>query len=95
MAEWDKLEADFVKCGIFDIDAASTGKGRNRRLDYDASDDYEAEWAQFEAGDEGDQGIFENELFELTDDDLAEIENAADDADNHQKEQDLNYVSVL
>jgi len=96
MAEWDKLEGDFIKCGIFDLESAATGKGkgRKRRDDYEA-DDYETEWAQFEAGDEEDHGIFENELFELTDDDLAEIANAADDNDNHQKEQDLNYFDYF
>ena len=91
MKEWEKLEAYFRMCGHFDLEAATAAAQGRKRRDYD-SDDYAEEWAAFEA--EGDEGLFDNDLWELSDEDLDEMDKD-DQNDSGRKDLDsLNYVSI-
>jgi len=95
MKEWQKLRARFLECGHFDLEAAVTGKknGRKRRDDYGV--DYAAEWEAFE-NQEGDGGLFDNDLWDLTNEQLAEIEDldqSGSDGDDSLK--NINYFSFF
>jgi len=94
MKEWEKLEAYFDKCGHFDLEAAkAAAQGRKRRdLDY-VDSDYEDEWATFEA--EGDEGLFDNEIWNLSDEQLDEMDKD-DQNDTGKKDLDsLNYFEYF
>lgn len=92
MKEWEKLEAYFNMCGHFDLEAATAAAQGRKRRDYD-SDDYAEEWAAFEA--EGDEGLFDNDLWELSDEDLDEMDKD-DQNDSGRKDLDsLNYFAYF
>lgn len=94
MIEWEKLQRNFAECGHFDLQAAVTGKnkgGRRRRND-DDEDEYESDWADYH-NNQGNQGLFDNDLWDLTDEELAEIEREEKDGNGSADETD-DYVSI-
>ena len=93
MKEWQKLRARFLECGHFDLEAAVTGKknGRRRRRN---DDDYAADWEAFE-NQEGDEGLFDNDLWDLNEEQLAEIDDQdKNGSDTEDSLKNINYVSL-
>ena len=85
MNEWEKLKSSFDKCGFFDENVPNGGprpssNHRRRRDDY--GDDYYYE----------DSVLIDTDLFEMTNEDIEELDAYDDNAGNEASTED--YVSI-
>lgn len=87
MIEWEKLQRNFAECGHFDLQAAVTGKNKGGRRRRNDDDDDEYDWEDYH-NNEGSQGLFDNDLWDLTDEELAEIEREEKDGNGSADETD-------
>jgi len=87
MIEWEKLQRNFAECGHFDLEAAATGKNKGGRKRRNDDDDYDSDWADFH-NNQDNQGLFDNDLWDLTDEELAEIEQEEMDGNGSADESD-------
>jgi hypothetical protein len=76
----------------FDLQAAVTGKNKGGRRRRNDDDDEEYDWEDYH-NNEGSQGLFDNDLWDLTDEELAEIEREENDGNGSADETD-DYVSI-
>ena len=95
MIEWEKLQRHFAECGHFDLEAAVTGKnkGARKRRSDDQDNDYESDWADYH-NQGGDVGLFDNDLWEMTDEELAAIEAQDQNDGNNSTDENDDYVSI-
>jgi len=94
MIEWEKLQHLFAECGHFDLEAAVTGKNKGGRKRRNDDDDYESDWADYH-NQEGDEGLFDNDLWELTDEELAEIDDQDQNDGNGSVDGNDNYFDYF
>lgn len=86
MVEWEKLQASFDHCGFFDGDVKNGGprpalQRRRRDDDYETDGDDEDYYGE-------EDNLFDNEIFNFTDEDLTEIQQYQNYGDNTPVEDD-------
>jgi len=96
MIEWEKLQRHFAECGHFDLEAAVTGKnkGARKRRSDDEDNDYESDWADYH-NQGGDVGLFDNDLWEMTDEELAAIEAQDQNDGNNSTDENDDYFDYF
>ena len=90
MNEWEKLQTSFAKCGFFDENVPNGGPRPNSSHRRRRGDDYDGEYGEDYYNDEG---LFDIEFFEMTNEEIDELDAYDDNAGESETTDD--YVSIV